>query len=244
MNGTWTAPSSCPSLVGHEAHVWLAHLPSARGPFSVLAASLSGEESERARRFRFDAHRERWQLTRGILRALLAAYLGTEPRLIAFREGPHGKPALAHDDSLRFNTSHSGDYAAFAMTRLGDVGVDLEQVRDETIRGLEIARRYFAPGELSYLESLPEQDRTRAFFDCWTRKEAFVKARGDGLFSGLDQFEVAMNEPRLLKVTGDSPENWWLTILPPVDGYAGAMVVKSKAGTARFWKWDPAFVPH
>ena len=100
--------------------------------------------------------------------------------------------------------------------------------------------RYFATGEQAAWHAQPEAERTRGFFELWTRKEAFVKARGDGVFSGLDQFEVSLAAPRLLRVRGDAAAaaEWWMTGLPPLPGYAGAVVVRAPACAARFWQWE------
>jgi 4'-phosphopantetheinyl transferase len=239
MNCEWMESSSWPALADGEAHVWLAYLPPARGEMDRLTELLSPEEVERAKQFRFDQHRERWLLARAILRSLLARYLETPAREIVFAHGPHGKPSLVQSAGkhLHFNTSHSGDYAAFAMTHSGEVGVDIEQVRADITRLEEIARRYFAPGEWKHLESLPGPERARAFFDCWTRKEAFVKARGDGLFSGLDQFEVSLTKAGVLSTPSGDEAQWSMAALPEIPGYSGAVVVKATACEFQFFRW-------
>ena len=241
MSEQWIVPEERPALADGEAHVWLAHLPSARASFDQYARVLSGDEHARAEKFHFAEHRERWQMTRGILRLLLARYLEADACEIAFDYGAHGKPRLRHpaNPALHFNASHASDYAAFAMTRADEVGVDIERIREEMPRRDEIARRYFALGEQQQLFALPESERDRAFFALWTRKEAFVKARGDGLFSGLDQFEVALDPPRILSVAGanSASRNWWMAALPPVPNYAGAVVVRAASCVVRFWKW-------
>lgn len=240
MNEDWIMPPAPPVLAPGEAHIWLAHLPSARDVQEELNALLTPEELERGRRFRTDALRERWQLARAILRSLLARYTGGDAREITFQLGAHGKPALAAEAGLHFNTSHSGDGAAFAFTRVGGIGVDIEQVRGELRRHEAIAQRFFTPGERAELTSVPEPERVRAFFDLWTRKEAFVKARGDGVFSGLEKFAVSLREPRLLHIAGGDAADWWMSALPEMEGYAGALVVNSTACRPRFWKWRTA----
>lgn len=240
MSPGWVEPLSWPALVEDEVHVWLAHLPSARSDLDRLLTLLTPDEVERAGRFRTGVLRERWLLARGILRSLLARYVGVGAEKITFQLGAHGKPTLAPPGAagLHFNTSHSGDAAAFAFTRRGDVGVDLEQVRDGRTRYLEIARRFFTPGERAQLESVPEAEQGRAFFRLWTRKEAFVKAHGDGVFFGLDRFEVSLAEPRLLSIVGGDASQWWLAEMPELDGYAGAVVVKAPACRPHFWRWN------
>ncbi len=240
MSDGWTEPQSWPALATGEVHVWLAHLPSARGELEQLTALLTSEERERAARFRTWVLRERWALARAILRSLLARYAGVGAQEIIFQLGAHGKPAFAPpgDPGLHFNTSHSGDHAAFAFTRAGEVGVDIEEVRGEMRRHEAIAQRFFTPGERAALASMAEAGRLQAFFEFWTRKEAFVKARGDGVFSGLEKFEVSLREPRVLNVTGGEAADWWMTKLPELENYAGAVVVKAGACRPQFWRWN------
>jgi 4'-phosphopantetheinyl transferase len=235
-DGVWSQASEWPVLGDADVHVWLAHLPAAQSHAGELSAVLSPDERERAGRFRFEEHRVRWQLARGLLRVLLGRYAGIEAAALRFTQTEHGKPS-AVGTGIHFNNSHSGDYAAFAFTRAAAVGVDIEQVRDEMQRRDEIARKYFAPGEQLQLNELPEAVRCRAFFDIWARKEAFVKARGDGLFSGLDQFETQIEKPHLVAIQGAPPVNWWMSALPEVDGYAGAVAVNAQSCRPSFWKW-------
>jgi 4'-phosphopantetheinyl transferase len=243
MKEFWVEPQERPVLGPGELHCWIAHLPSQRTLVDRANFVLSADERERIGKFRFEAHRERALLTRGILRFLLGAYSRTAPEQLVFVYGPHGKPAVDTSNPLHFNTSHSGDYAAFAFTRLGDVGVDIELVRNDLTRREEIAAKYFAPGEREQLRNVMESQRTQAFFELWTRKEAFVKARGDGLFSGLDQFEVSLHEARLLSVKGDSSQvgGWQVIALPEIAGYCGAVVVNTSRATPCCYNWTRDF---
>ena len=226
----------------NEAHVWLAHLPALHKDSARLAATLSRDELERAQQISSPERRAGWQQSRGLLRIILARCLNCDAAEIIFRAGAHGKPELQHPSpgGLHFNTSHSGDYAAFAVSRAGAIGVDLERVNEERPRLSEIVARYFATGEQAAWRALPEMERARGFFALWTRKEAFVKARGDGVFSGLDQFEVSLAESRLISVGGNAAaaQEWWMTALPPIPGYAGAVAVGAPCCVARFWKWE------
>lgn len=235
MRDRWIEPENWPALAGDELHVWLAHFPSARVRRDEFAQLLSAEEHERAKRFRFDEHRERSQITRGLLRSLLGRYLGRAPEKLSFVYNAHGKPDVK-DGGIHFNTSHSGDYAAFAFTRAGSVGVDIERFRADITRLEQIAERHFAPSERAELQALSEHERPRAFFDLWTRKEAFVKARGDGLFSGLNQFEICLSEPRVASVPAGAAVNWWMSALPHIEGYSGAVAVNAPSCLPRFWK--------
>ena len=238
----WQKTSPWPALAANEAHVWLAHLPSVCDDSARWAATLSRDELERAAIIPVLERRARWQQTRGLLRTILARCLDCDAAEIIFRAGAHGKPELQHPVSggFHFNTSHTGDYAAFAVSRAGAIGVDLERVNEQRPHRDEIVARYFATGEQAAWRALPKAERTRGFFDLWTRKEAFVKARGDGVFSGLDQFEVSLAESRLLSVRGDTAaaREWWMTALPAIPGYAGALAVRASVCAARFWKWE------
>ena len=236
MTPEWMEPQGWPQLGAGEVHIWLAHLPIARARLKEFAQLLSAEERERAARFRFATHQERSQIARGILRSLLGRYLGCDARAISFSCNAHGKPELV-DSAFHFNTSHSGDYAVFAITQAGRVGVDIEQLRREMFEHEAIAQRHFAPGEQQQLSAVPEEERAAAFFRLWTRKEAFVKARGDGLFSGLDQFETALDGTRLVSIRGARADDWWTCSLPDVPGYAAAVVVNAPACTPHFWRW-------
>lgn len=235
MTGAWVEPRARPTLGAEEAHIWLASLAELRPRHLALRELLPAEERQRAQRFRREEDRARWELTRAVLRQLLANYAGQPAHEIQFTLGAHGKPALASPAGLHFNTSHSGGYAAFAITRLGEIGIDIEEVRADRVRGDEIARRYFAAGEQAGLLALDASQRPRAFFDTWARKEAFVKARGDGLFSGLEQFEVSLSEARLLRVPEGRVDDWWMGALPEIPGYAGAVVVRAARCTPKFW---------
>jgi 4'-phosphopantetheinyl transferase len=241
MNALWTEPPLDRWLGNGEVQVWLAPLSSARHHLEQFRAVLAHDEITRSQKFHFAEHRERWEMTRGILRLLLASYVDTPAREVAFHYGAQGKPALKLPASanLHFNTSHSGDYAVFAFTRAGEVGVDIECVRDEMPRRDDIVRRYFAPGEQREWLALPESERARAFFKLWTRKEAFVKARGTGLFSGLEKFGISLDASRVARSKPDAFDaHWWMHELPPVPGYEGAVVVQTTSCTARFWKWS------
>ncbi|HMJ90086.1 MAG TPA: 4'-phosphopantetheinyl transferase superfamily protein [Candidatus Acidoferrum sp.] len=182
-------------------------------------------------------------LTRGILRQLLACYCHTGPTALQFTYGPHGKPALS-DTSLRlhFNASHSSNVVAFAFTRVGEIGVDIELIRHAMPRQHEIAEKHFSPGEFNQLQSLLETERTEAFFRCWTRKEAFLKARGDGVFGGLNTFEVSIEEDdaRLLRVHGESDSHgWWMAPLHGIQAHAGAVAVRSGESSLSCWRVTP-----
>jgi 4'-phosphopantetheinyl transferase len=230
----WASRRTVPPLTEDEIHVWLVHLPAVIHALPLLGSVLSQDERQRVARFRFPEHRQRSQATRGLLRHLLARYTGASPAAVSFRYGAHGKPALASGD-IEFNTSHSGDYAVFAFGRGGALGVDIEQVREEMSQLESIARRHFSMIEHQQWAALPDAERTRAFFEFWTRKEAFVKARGDGVFSGLANFSVPLGESSVRDTDGMPLENWSVFTLPAIPGCAGTLVAHASGATPKFF---------
>jgi len=219
------------ALRAGDVHVWYVDLAVAAGTVGRLAACLSEDERARASRFKFDRDARRFMVARSALRTLLGGYLGLAPRSVAFTYQLHGKPALdGVHAALGFNLSHSGEVAVVAAGWDRAVGVDVELHRPlPDLAGL--AARSFAPGERAVLDALPETDRPAAFFRCWTRKEAFIKATGQGLAQPLDAFVVSLapDEPaRFLDIDGDpgALARWTLHDLHPRVGYAGALVVE------------------
>lgn len=181
-----------------------------------LADLLAPDEHTRAARYRFPRDRRRFIVRRARLRQCLAAETGIAPEALAFVEGPFGKPALA--DGPAFSLSYSGEHWALAIAD-APVGVDIEQV-DPAVDHRGIAADLFAPRESATLAALPEARALRAFFDCWVRKEAFVKAIGQGLFYPLDAFEVSVEGAARLDAGG---EGWAMREFGFADGVAGAV---------------------
>ena len=176
-----------------DVHLRILRLEASEDNFARCLAWLSPEETARAERFYFPRHRRAFVLGRAALRALVAGYLGMDAAEVGFIYGPQGKPALAtvKTCSLRFNASNSGDLAAYAFTTGCDIGVDVEQHR--ALADLEnIAHRFFSPEETAELLELSAAEKTAAFFRCWTRKEAYIKALGGGLSIPLDSFRVTL----------------------------------------------------
>lgn len=187
---TWQQPSQLPALTGDAIHVWRLRRTERVANEDYLAY-LEPEESARASRLLFPADREQSIASRGTLRLLLAHYTGAaRPCDLRFALGEHGKPYLA-DSDLRFNLSHTRDLALFAFARDIDLGIDLEQIRPAVDLDA-VAEQNFAPSEREALLALPQTERTRAFYRCWTRKEALLKAEGTGLFRALDTFAVSL----------------------------------------------------
>src|SRR3954447_5184073 len=173
-------------------------LDAGRADLGRLAAALSADERDRARRFRLERDRRRYVARRGRLRELLSDYLGLAPPRVRLRTGPFGKPRVAEGEP-RFSLSHSHGIALYAIARGLEVGCDIER-RDGRLAEQEGADRFFAPPEADALRSLPPHQHAEGFFNCWTRKEAYVKARGLGLSLPLASFAVSLapSEPAAL----------------------------------------------
>ncbi len=206
------------------------------GPEAVSAAAalLSEEEQHRAGHFAFDRDRRRYVVARAGLRELLAARLEVRPEAVEFKYGPHGKPALAQQfcrGDLRFNLSHSGDVAVYAFARGREIGVDVEAVRAMP-DGDDIAARFFSVRENETYRGLDAADKPLGFFNCWTRKEAFIKALGDGLSHPLDSFDVSLapGKPAQILRTGNIAGDdcgWRLFSFAPHPGCIGAVVIEN-----------------
>jgi 4'-phosphopantetheinyl transferase len=218
-------------LEGADVHVWTACLDDLSE--AALRAPLPADERARAGRFHFERDQRRFVAGRGLLRVLLGRYLEADPASLRFGYGPQGKPFLEEYGDLRFNVSHSGGLALLAFTHGREVGVDVERERPLP-EWKDIAGRYFSAWEATELGRLPADERGAAFFRCWTRKEAFIKATGEGLSRPLDAFCVSLapGEPaRLRRVVGE-PEavrRFRLEDLRPAPGFAGALAVEGES---------------
>ncbi len=238
----WAPAPTAPELDPGAVHVWRVDLSRPEVRMASLRRLLAPAEREREAAFRFQRDRDRFAAARGTLRLVLGQYLRADPASLALATAAYGKPYLSAPAAadLQFNLSHDDDLALIAVARGRPVGVDLERVRPD-VPMLAIAEQFFAPDEVETLRRLPAERRPAAFFAGWTRKEAFVKARGDGLSLRLDRFAVSLapgERPALLRVDGDDdePRRWTLLELPPVPGYAAALATTT--GVSRLACWD------
>jgi 4'-phosphopantetheinyl transferase len=197
---------------------------------------LSADERARADRFHFEKDRRHFSAARALLRIVLAAYSAATPEDIRFRYAEKGKPELADPFSssgLTFNVSHSGSFALFAVTRHRAIGVDVEQMRKD-FDGEAIARRFFSAREQEQFASLPREQQQRAFFRCWTLKEAFIKALGEGLSHPLHQFDVSLDRESPVSLTtrpnGVEAERWQLQVIEVGAEHAAALAVRNEVG--------------
>ena len=224
-----------------EIHVWRAPLTCSPYALAALEATLSSDEKIRAARFHFPRDRDSFIAARGILRQLLAGYAHIPPAKLNFATGPQGKPYLPAQNApapITFNLSHSHGLALYAFAVGRELGIDLEFIRPD-ISGEEIATRYFAPEEVAELLALPAEQRPEAFFLCWTRKEAYIKARGEGLQIPLTTFHVSLTpgQPELL--SSPDASRWTLRALTPGAGYAAALVAEGHDYQLSHWNYHP-----
>jgi 4'-phosphopantetheinyl transferase len=241
----WLHPPKNLDLGQGEVHVWRAELAQARSHAERLSQVVSTAEKERAQRFHFPRDSERFLLARGLLRILLGRYLNADPARLQFEYSSNGKPKLVRDhghEAVQFNISHSGELMLLAFASNLQIGVDVEFV-SRRIPGENIPEHFFSPREVTSLRALPPDQQTEAFFSCWTRKEAYLKARGEGLGAPLDAFEVSLvpGEPAaLLHVNGDpeEPLRWSIVDLRPKPNYIGALAVRGLDFRLSSWQWS------
>ncbi len=239
VQGPFALPD-LPPLAADEVHVWRIGLARAPSELPLLRQVLGIDELARADRFHFPKHRDQFIAGRGLMRVVLGCYLQCPPSELRFTYNLYGKPALVEAGTLRFNLAHSHGLAVCAVTRGREVGIDVERIRSQ-VSSDGIAERHFSARELATLRSLPAEQREEAFFHCWTRKEAYLKATGRGLSVGLDTFDVTVapdEAAQLLEVRGqpEEAERWSLRRLDVPPGYVAAIVAEGSEW--RLWCGD------
>lgn len=225
--------------------MWIAPLTTSPENLCFLKSILAANELERGRRFRKSSDGERYIVARGSLRTLLGVYLASAPDRLKFKYDGLGKPSLLGQTSeavLNFNVSHSGNRALFGFARRRRIGVDLECGRPD-VDMLGLARRYFSPSEFLQFRGLPASAQCEAFYRAWTRKEAYLKACGEGLSFGPERVEVSFTPgaPAMIrKVAGvrKVSEQWTLKHLAPAPGYVGAAAVEAGNIVFRCFRWE------
>ena len=240
----WTEPPANWSPPADQVDVWAASLSQSTNLLSSRKSVLSTDELTRAERFRFDQDRNRFVAGRGLLRVILGRYLGLKPGVLSFTYRLRGKPALAEQCGgrrLHFNVTHSDDLILVAVSTICDVGIDVEQIRPLSDAD-DIAARYFTSGESAGLRELPAAQKPRAFFNLWTRKEAWLKATAEGISDSLNRVEVSFlpGEPaRLIRLFGscEAVQEWSLCELTPASGYIGALAAPVKQVPINCWRW-------
>ena len=255
-----SGPASGLTLPPGEIHVWSIRLDPPADRVEALGRPLSDDEWARANRFRFDRHRRQYVVGRGALRTLLAAYLGIRPEQVTFSYGPRGKPFLAplipsplspvpgereKSEDLYFNLSNSDEMALVAFVLGREIGADIEYLKPMPDCE-QIAERFFSESERVVLRGIPPERKEEAFFNCWTRKEAYLKAVGEGLAAPLDSFDVTLalgEPPRMLTLKGDAAaaSRWLFEHLRPAPDYIGAIAIErereGEAWAIRTWSF-------
>jgi 4'-phosphopantetheinyl transferase len=232
---SWSQPPQELSLPQDELHTWLAWLDVQPLERTRLCSYLSKDEVSRAERFVFPRDRDHFIVARGRLRELLGKYLHCSPDAVQFKTGRYGKLSLLDDgNQLRFNLSHSHGLALYGFCMGRELGIDTEKIQPE-FAGEGIAQRYFSATEQRDLAEVPTERRARAFFLCWTRKEAYIKAHGKGLEIALDSFDVSLKpgEPEALR-SADS-NRWSMRSFTPAPEFVAAVVAEGEIHSTRFW---------
>jgi 4'-phosphopantetheinyl transferase len=241
---TWSCPPADWPLADGEVHVWAFPIQGTDGALYKFQEVLAQSELERAGRFRFERDRSRFVTGRAQLRHILSSYLQVEPGEIAFSYGSKGKPLLQSTGALSglmFNLAHSQDLAVLAITRTQAVGVDIEKIRSMP-NADDLVSRFFSSAEAATFRHLPDSVRAAAFFNLWTRKEAWLKATGEGIGGGLDQVEVSFlpGEPARFLTLGQAnarAADWGLYEITPAAGFTGAVAVPATQAKIECWRW-------
>ncbi|MGB6976190.1 MAG: 4'-phosphopantetheinyl transferase superfamily protein [Gammaproteobacteria bacterium] len=240
----WERPPITPDLTENKVVVWCADLDLAPEKIDQLTKTLSADEQQRADRFVASRHRQHFTAARGILRQILGHYLQQAPQKLAFAYQEHGKPMLSDEfkGRLFFNLAHSQEIALYALCLNKELGVDIEQTA-RNVPGQQIAQRFFSEMEYETFMRLPIEEQPIAFFNCWTRKEAFIKAIGAGLSYSLRRFEVnylPRQPAKLNRIDGDEQiaAQWALFDLQPAEGYVGALALTKPVTELVCYRWD------
>jgi 4'-phosphopantetheinyl transferase len=233
----WSEPPESLSLGTGEVHVWRLALDQPESVLAEFRSTLEAHELERASRFHFEKHRNHFVVGRGGLRHVLARYLDVRPDEFRFSYGDYGKPVLANG-GLRFNMSHSDGVALFAVALDRELGVDVEHIRADFATA-DIAQRFFSRGEVQTFNALRKEEQVAAFFRCWTRKEAYIKAIGRGLSEPLDAFDVTLapgEVAALLRAERGDVARWAMFDVAVEDDYAGALAAEAPVSDIRYWQ--------
>jgi 4'-phosphopantetheinyl transferase len=236
----WISSPKCPVLGMGDIHVWLINLVIGAINQEKLKSFLSADEKLRTDRFHFDHDRIRYVAARGAMRAILSTYVGVPSDQLEFRYGKQGKPNFEPDSAgkfLSFNLSHSGDLAIMAVGRNRNIGIDVERIRTDCSYE-EIALAYFSADEFKFLTSLRPENRAKGFFDCWTRKEAYIKARGGGLQIPRENFDVSLELDAPGCFRRDVDSRWHMFAFLAVRGYPAALVYDGRLADIRYFSSD------
>ncbi|WP_400077176.1 4'-phosphopantetheinyl transferase family protein [Winogradskyella sp. R77965] len=228
-------------LKPNTIHIWSINFVVNDDGYQRYFSFLSEDEKERASRFKFYKDRRCYVVVKGVLRLLSGVYLNKDPKKIEFNYGKYGKPKFRHKTNLNFNVSHSGDMAIIGFVYDHTIGIDIEKIKDD-FDTFEIASNFFSKVEITALKKIPKPEQYRAFYRCWTRKEAFIKAKGSGLSFPLDEFAVSLDsdlDANVLWTKWNTAEKhqWQLTSFVPSKGYIAAHIVDTKIENIQYFNW-------
>lgn len=244
MIKTETPQTETIRLTAKEVHVWRIPLLQSHNLIQSFRSVLSQDEVERADRFHFETHTRRFIVARAAMRQILGRYMGIPPHKLEFSYGVKGKPEFSpelNENAITFNLSHSRNFSLLAVARFLRLGIDIEFVNHE-VATEEIAERFFSVNEIAMLRALPPSERVEAFFCVWTRKEAYIKALGEGLSVPLDSFDVAFGPnvpPGLLRSGVSSAEvsRWSMYDMATESGYKAALVAEDTEHQLQQLEW-------
>jgi 4'-phosphopantetheinyl transferase len=237
-DASWQLSPINPKLKSGEVHVWLSRLDYENA--EEFERIISADERARAERFRFDLHRNQFVVARGLLRVILGEYLQTNPSQLRFEYGKYGKPSIGGEfrSAIKFNVSHSDNLALYAVSADREIGVDIERIDPSSIE--EMISQCLTSLETKRFQNLPENKRNLFFFDCWTRKEAYLKACGNGFLVSPNQIETSLSsELSMSFLTGGAEPRQTICsfqTLPPIPGHATALAVEGSNPQLKFWR--------
>ncbi len=227
---TWELVTDKITLKKNEIHIWLCDITTMRIELNNFTKVLSKEEIKKANKFHFEKDRNSYIFSHANLRFILAKYLKEQPKEIKFFVNEFGKPFLysSSNDNLMFNLSHSGNFCLIGITLNNEIGIDIEKINPD-FSTVEIAEKFFSKKEYESLIQVPKLLRKKSFFNCWTRKEAFIKAVGKGLSISLKSFDVTLDEnPKIVRYDKNNLNNWHLDDIKINDEYCAALVVSGE----------------
>ncbi|MBV8802172.1 MAG: 4'-phosphopantetheinyl transferase superfamily protein [Gammaproteobacteria bacterium] len=229
--------NNCFSIKKNDVHIWWAFLPSFISQIDRFLTLLSPDELERIARLRFEKHRERFIITRAVLRQILSCYIKTSAEKILFSYTPQGKPYLTLN-SIYFNTSHSHDIAVYGFSGNNEIGIDVEKI--EPTFNIKVAKRFFSKEEYQYLLNAPDREKNKIFYTLWSRKEALVKTIGSGLYTPLNAFSCLLQEKssHVFLREKDKEWNFHMEDFNVHPDYHSAFAVKPPVTNISVWEWQ------
>lgn len=238
-NGMNSTQEKCITLPPNTIHFWYCRFDLDNFRLPYYNTLLSNDEKRKADKFKFLVDQQKYVTFRGILRILLSRYLDKNPEEILFKYGAFGKPDVKTNTALRFNISHSGNMAVFGFVQNYAIGVDIEKIKQD-FDPLDLAKSFFSEEEINALSQAKDSVMFQAFYRCWTRKESFIKAVGEGLSYPLDSFAVTMDNDhraKFLKIDNDqdSKSNWQLHSFVPTQDYIAAITTKGNPKKIEFF---------